>query len=93
MHKQELDKNYLNWETNFKKKVLINTNYVLGIMAVLECLSKYQVYSFEIYVYLICRKEGQYFAGRTQHILYFCLGHSLDRSCHLSIFHIILVPL
>ena len=44
MQKQELDKNYLNWETNFKKKVLINTNYVLGIMAVLEGLSKYQVF-------------------------------------------------
>ena len=47
MQKQELDKNYLNWEANFKKKVLINTNYVLGIMVVLEVLSKYQVFSFE----------------------------------------------
>ena len=43
MKKEELDKDYINWEIEFKKKVLIYMNYVLGVMVLLEGLTSYQV--------------------------------------------------
>ena len=43
MKKEELDKKYLNWEDNIKKKMLIYMNYVIGGMVVLEALKSYIV--------------------------------------------------
>ena len=43
MEKHELDKEYLNWETDIKRKELIYMNYAIGGMCVLEALGSYQV--------------------------------------------------
>ena len=53
MVKEELDKDYLNWEMEFKKKVLLYMNYVIGTMVVLEGIASYQViYILLIYIYI-----------------------------------------
>ena len=81
MEKEKLDKNYLNWEMEFKKKVLLYMNYVIGTMVVMEGIASYQViyilllYYIYIYIYRIWVK---YFVGNIQCTYSFLLGHSMD---------------
>ena len=63
MQKEELDKKYLNWEKEFKKKVLIYVNYTLGAMGLLEGFASYQVISLLIIINYISRIWGKYSAG------------------------------